>query len=40
MRDEYNMTDLSPNSFNKLSNQILDDKDFCTKYKYNTKVGW
>jgi hypothetical protein len=40
MRDEYNMTDLSPNSINKLSDKIMEDLDVCTQYKYNTKVGW
>lgn len=40
VKDEYNMKDLSPASISNLSDSILADKDVCTKYKHNTKVGW
>jgi hypothetical protein len=40
VREEYNLTDLSPSSVNSLSDQILTDQDVCSKYKYNKNVGW
>lgn len=39
VKDEYSMKDLSPASFKNLSLQVATEKDVCTKYKYNSKVG-
>jgi hypothetical protein len=39
VRKDYSMKDMSPASFSGLSQRIKTDKDVCTKYKTNSRVG-
>lgn len=39
VRKDYAMKDMSPASFSGLSQRIKTDKDVCTKYKANSRVG-